>query len=74
MNKVQFEKFCNVLGLPELSDDPRFNTHDGRVENREVLSAIIEPVFRSRTTDEWLDRFEGTGMPYASVNNMVCKS
>ena len=52
-------------------------TNDDRVDNREVLIALLEPILKEKTTDEWIKSFEGTGLPYASVNNMVnyiCKS
>jgi crotonobetainyl-CoA:carnitine CoA-transferase CaiB-like acyl-CoA transferase len=46
-------KFCRTIGIPEFIDDPRFNTFDGRVENREALGAILDKVFQSKTWAEW---------------------
>ncbi len=46
-------KFCRTIGIPELIDDPRFNTFDGRTENREELCAILDKVFQSKTWEEW---------------------
>ena len=44
----QFERFAKLLGHPEWIADPRV-----RVENGDALMALIRPVMRSRTTDEW---------------------
>lgn len=46
---------CNVLGKPELAKDPRFDTNEKRVENRAGLREILEPLFRTRSTPEWIN-------------------
>jgi crotonobetainyl-CoA:carnitine CoA-transferase CaiB-like acyl-CoA transferase len=46
-------RFCRIIGVPEIIDDPRFNTFDGRAENKDALMAILDKVFRSKTWDEW---------------------
>ena len=38
-NDAQFRKLCDVLGAPELPDDPRFATNPGRTANRDALQA-----------------------------------
>jgi len=40
-NNRAFKKVCEVLGRPELADDPRFKTNGDRQNNREALNAII---------------------------------
>ncbi|MBS0244197.1 MAG: CoA transferase, partial [Proteobacteria bacterium] len=40
-NNRAFKKVCDVLGRPELADDPRFKTNGDRQNNREALNAII---------------------------------
>jgi succinate---hydroxymethylglutarate CoA-transferase len=62
---------CDGIGRPEWKDDPRYNTNAQRVLNRDVLEAEIEGMTRTRTTKEWLDVFEGKGMPYAAVNDVL---
>jgi succinate--hydroxymethylglutarate CoA-transferase len=61
---------CNKLGKPEWKTDPRFITNALRVKHREVLDAMVEAELQLRTTQEWLDIFEGSGMPYAAVNDI----
>jgi crotonobetainyl-CoA:carnitine CoA-transferase CaiB-like acyl-CoA transferase len=45
---------CGVLDVPELADDPRFDTNEKRVAGRPALREILEPVFRTRTTADWI--------------------
>ena len=37
-NDVQFKKFCEVAGAPELAQDPRFAANAARVHNRAALT------------------------------------
>ena len=48
-----WKPFATVLGIPELIDDPRFNTMDARTENNAELVEIIDARFATRTFDEW---------------------
>lgn len=61
---------CERLGKPEWASDERFKTNGDRVKNREVLEEMISEITRTKTTAEWLDVFEGSGMPYAAVNDV----
>lgn len=45
---------CEALGKPELEHDERFDTNEKRVRGRPELRAVLEPQFRTRTTDEWI--------------------
>ena len=50
--------------------DERFVTNARRVANRDVLEELIEAITRTRTTEEWLGVLEGSGMPYAAINDI----
>ncbi|KAH6695306.1 formyl-coenzyme A transferase [Plectosphaerella plurivora] len=69
-NDRLFGILCVGLGRPEWAEDPRFTTNANRVANRDELEAMIEAVSETRTTAEWLQVFEGRGMPYAAVNDV----
>lgn len=69
-NDKQFATLVKLLGKPELAEDARFLTNPRRVDNREELFGILNEIFASKTTDEWLLQFEGSGMPYSPVNTM----
>ncbi|KAI1630521.1 CoA-transferase family III domain-containing protein [Exophiala viscosa] len=70
-NDKQFRALCMLLGLSDLPDDPRFNTNADRVEHRDELFPLLNKAFAEKTTDEWVQVFEGSGMPYAPINTMA---
>ncbi|KAK5017786.1 hypothetical protein LTR60_001784 [Cryomyces antarcticus] len=61
---------CEKLGKPEWAKDERFFTNNVRVKNRNVLEDMIEAETKKKTTKEWLDVFEGSGLPYAAINDI----
>lgn len=61
---------CEKINKPEWKTDPRFVTNALRVKNRDTLDRIIEDELKTKTTKEWLEIFEGSGMPYAAVNDI----
>ena len=69
-NDRLFGVMCEKLSKPEWKDDSRFSTNNLRVENRVELEKLIEGVTQTKTTKEWLDIFEGCGMPYAAINDV----
>jgi succinate--hydroxymethylglutarate CoA-transferase len=69
-NDAQFAALCKLLGLETLVSDERFATNPKRVENRELLGPIFNAVFETKTTAEWIEIFEGNGLPFAPINNM----
>lgn len=69
-NDHQFSRLCKLLGLEWMLGDERFATNPKRVENRTILTPIFNDKFKTKSTDEWLAIFEGTGLPFAPINNM----
>jgi succinate---hydroxymethylglutarate CoA-transferase len=61
-----FPLLCQKLGQPELQSDPRFTTFEARHKNRHALTAVLDPLFKVRTTAEWLDVLAGS-IPAAPV-------
>ncbi|KKA17844.1 Alpha methylacyl-CoA racemase [Rasamsonia emersonii CBS 393.64] len=70
-NDRLFGILCDKLGRPEWKSDPKFVTNNARVRNRTELEGLIEAETKKRTTKEWLQIFEGSGMPYAAVNDVL---
>ncbi|HVZ42222.1 MAG TPA: CoA transferase [Ramlibacter sp.] len=56
-HRASWRQLCAALGREDLTEDARFKENWDRVKNREVLVAILEPLFRERTRDEWLALF-----------------
>lgn len=69
-NDRLFGILCDNVGRPEWKTDPKYSTNAERVRNRHELEAMIEDLTKQRTTQEWLDVFEGKGMPYAAINDV----
>ncbi|KAF3347806.1 hypothetical protein VdG2_04042 [Verticillium dahliae VDG2] len=70
-NDRLFAILAKGLGRPEWAADDRFATNSARVKHRDVLEKWIEDVTSTKTTQEWLDIFDGTGLPYAKVNDLM---
>lgn len=58
-----------AIGRPELAEDPRFVSRDGRVANADVLHGLISAWARGRTTEEAVTRMEREGAPAAPVRS-----
>ncbi|KUL91745.1 hypothetical protein ZTR_01124 [Talaromyces verruculosus] len=69
-NDRLFGVLSDRLGHPEWKMDDRFVKNSNRVENRVELDGMIEEITKTKTTQEWLELFEGSGMPYAAVNDI----
>jgi crotonobetainyl-CoA:carnitine CoA-transferase CaiB-like acyl-CoA transferase len=46
---------CTALGIRGLATDPRFDTNEKRVRDRPALREVLEPLFSTRTTAEWIE-------------------
>ncbi|THY81110.1 formyl-coenzyme A transferase, partial [Aureobasidium pullulans] len=69
-NDRLFGVLCDRLKKPEWKADPKFITNAQRVANRDLLEELITTITKTKTTQEWLDVLEGSGMPYAAVNDI----
>ncbi|WP_074254538.1 CaiB/BaiF CoA transferase family protein [Vannielia litorea] len=69
-NDGQFRRFCGVLGLEGLADDPRFATNPGRVTHREALTPLIEAATASWDKLALLAAFEAATVPAGPINDV----
>lgn len=67
---VLWTSFCNAIDHPKLSDDKRFSTASGRLQNYEILSPIMESAMRQKTTQEWLKVLSELEIPCGPVNRI----
>jgi crotonobetainyl-CoA:carnitine CoA-transferase CaiB-like acyl-CoA transferase len=58
-NNGQFRKLVEVLGVPELADDPRFSRNEDRTANRDELRPLLAARLTERTALEWFDAIIG---------------
>jgi formyl-CoA transferase len=59
--------FCEVIGLPDLPKDPRFDTPAHRSANRAELNRIVGERLAQGTTAEWVERLNAVGVPCGPV-------
>jgi len=69
-NDAQFAKFCQVIELPDLATDPRYQTNTARVVNRDELVTIIAKRLLDNSTEHWLVEFERLGVPCGPINTL----
>ena len=66
-----WKNFCEVVGKPELVEDPRFAEAKVRGKNSAALVAIFDEVFAARPRDEWMRVLKGRGdFIYTIVNSV----
>ena len=70
-NDGQFSAFAKVAGHPEWSDDVRFATNPARVEHRDALLELMQPVLASRTKQDWQQACEAAGVPAGPINSIA---
>ncbi|MFT5742796.1 MAG: crotonobetainyl-CoA:carnitine CoA-transferase CaiB-like acyl-CoA transferase [Paracoccaceae bacterium] len=69
-NDGQFRKFCAVLGVDALADDPDFATNPARLQNRDALTALLAEQTAKMTKAELLASCETKGVPAGPINDM----
>ncbi|ETW96425.1 MAG: hypothetical protein ETSY1_26690 [Candidatus Entotheonella factor] len=62
-----WKRFCELAGLEELIDDPRFATNRDRVEHLEELQEAMEVALVHKTSNEWNDILSAEGIPCGPV-------
>ena len=68
--EVFWHRLCDVVGRPELADDPRFVSNSKRVENRNELIPQLVNIFATQTVAHWLEKLRAAEVPAAPVNNL----
>jgi crotonobetainyl-CoA:carnitine CoA-transferase CaiB-like acyl-CoA transferase len=60
-------RFCAILGVPELVQDPRFATNAERVKHNDALVALLQARLETQPTAHWLSQLQEAGIPAAPV-------
>ncbi|WP_398499387.1 CaiB/BaiF CoA transferase family protein [Variovorax sp.] len=65
------EKFwqglANAIERPDLFQDARFATREGRIAHQNDLIALLDGLFRARTRADWCARLEAEDVPHAPM-------
>jgi itaconate CoA-transferase len=71
LSAAHWRALCeDVLGRPELLEDARFSSNEGRVEYRRELESLLEEVLATRAASEWLELLVAARIPCGSVNDL----
>ena len=69
-NDIQFRKFCEFAGAPELPKDSRFKLNSDRVKNRKILVPMLDELTQRNSTQFWLEGLEKLQVPCGPVNTI----
>jgi crotonobetainyl-CoA:carnitine CoA-transferase CaiB-like acyl-CoA transferase len=69
-NDGQFRRLCDVLGVPELADDPRFGRNEDRTANRDQLRPLLVERLRTRPKQDWFRDIIAAGVPCGPINTI----
>lgn len=63
----QFERLCDLVGLPSLAADCRFAERDARKANRAALNALLNEALSLRSAGEWEVLLNANGIPAGRI-------
>jgi formyl-CoA transferase len=63
----QWEAVCDVLGVPDLKTDARFEKRDTRKANRKALTPLLEDRLRRQPTAHWVEALNARGVPSGEI-------
>ncbi len=69
-NQANWERIATVIGLPKLVADPRFRTNADRMAHKEELAALIAARTRTRSSADWINHLESSGVPVGPINTI----
>ncbi|MGX0903824.1 crotonobetainyl-CoA:carnitine CoA-transferase CaiB-like acyl-CoA transferase [Roseovarius sp. MBR-79] len=70
-NQRNWLRFLDVIGAPDLNDDPRFATNHDRMLHLNELEAILNTYLRQQPSAVWLARMEAAGLPAGPVLDIL---
>jgi CoA:oxalate CoA-transferase len=66
----QWETLTEILGVPELVNDPRFKERDVRKNNRKALTPLLEEKLKEHDTAYWIEILNKNGVPAGEILNL----
>jgi crotonobetainyl-CoA:carnitine CoA-transferase CaiB-like acyl-CoA transferase len=57
LSDSHWERFCQAIGMAQISAEERFKSNSLRVRNRAVLNEVLTPIFLGKTREEWMRTF-----------------
>jgi formyl-CoA transferase len=69
-NDGQFRKLCQMLGKPEMADDPRFKTNKDRLANKAAMETELAALTRDRDGEAFANELMRNGVPSGAVQEV----
>ena len=69
-NDGQFHRFCRIVGMAEVADDPRYATNEARVAHRQDVHAMIAERTMQWTRADLLVACEANAVPAGIINSI----
>jgi crotonobetainyl-CoA:carnitine CoA-transferase CaiB-like acyl-CoA transferase len=69
-NDAQFRKLCEVIGAPELPEDPLYSNNPGRTANRDKLRPLLAAKLAAKPAAEWFKVLIAAGVPCGPINTV----
>jgi crotonobetainyl-CoA:carnitine CoA-transferase CaiB-like acyl-CoA transferase len=66
----QWEAVCEVLEVPGLKADPRFQERDTRKQNRRELTPLLEAKLAQKPTGFWVEKLNAKDVPSGDILNL----
>lgn len=67
---IQWVRFWEEVGRPELRDDPRFDSLASRADNIEAVYSLAGEFIATRSTRDWLDTLERLEIPCGEITEL----
>ena len=68
-NDNQWQKYCEAIERSDLAADERWIKVTGRIVGRETLIPELAKSMLTRSSADWIARFEAMGVPCGRINN-----
>ena len=66
-NEKMWRRLCEVIGLVDIAEDPRFADNAGRMHHRKDLRKLIEDALAAKPSEEWVPLINEVGVPCGPV-------
>ena len=70
-NDKQWRAFFDLIGRPELLDDPKFATQEARSRDFAGAYALVAAEMAKRSTNEWIAALEAADIPVQRMNSLT---
>lgn len=65
------ESYFEMLGCSDLLKDERFSTIQARRAHKKELFALFEPIFKTKSSNEWIEELAHRDIPCTKVNHFA---